>query len=1159
MNHDRVAEAYDGEFGDEFKEETRVRCDWIAAKTGSAARVLDIGCSQGIVSILVARTGSSVLGIDNEPSSIDYANLLKQKLDTATQGRVDFVCEDFLNHDFGSARFDCVIASEVLEHVFSPDLMLRKAVSLLSAEGKLIVTVPFGINPHPDHKRTYYFLEMFESLSALLPVSEVVFFGKWIGFVADRNAKKTVTINKDLVARLESGFFEVDGARLRAFEDASAKSGKIQRRLEACTQDCLRAKEEGEKLKAQLAESQKTAAQQAGDLKAKLVKQTEKREAYEAECLRAKSSLKEVTFIARRYQEEYRKVLRSRGVKLWLRARRLLGKRYKPYHYEIPPLGSRVAADSGKSVNASGVCAAETSLSASTRFVEAFERKGLEAARSIAESNGSSYFEKAPLRAGIVTDEFMYNYYKDALDFVYLSPEGYRAAIDEGDLAFVMFVSCWRGLGDGTDYNSQGKRAKVCDIFDYARSKGIPALFQTIEDPTNYEMFLPIAKKADVIFTSDANMVERYRSDTGNSNVRVLEYGVNPLIHNPVGFLKRHFIARGRFRDAVFFAGSWYKRYPMRCEDCSVLFDGVLDWALKDLVIADRNSALPPEKRKDYEYPEKYKPCCVDAIDHTLLQRVHKLFDFCVSLSTVKDSDTMCAMRVYEMQALGCLMLSNYALSISSHFPSVFMVSQPREVELILSGYTHQELINLQIEGVRRMFESCTVYHRLNAVFEAAKIDFCFADKKVAIVCTSEEERQRVCQLAERQTFQGVEVCDESSVWGDDRSRFGYVVYAGEDDLRDPHYIEDAVNAFKFTDSAYVNYGLGRLSRTSYESVHGTATEKGTIYDLSKISSRDDIFDPAKRGALTGFELVPTRWGRVTAGEEKELGVIVPVYNNGRYLRDRCFLSLLRSSIFDAMTIYLVDDGSSDTETLETIESLASDYDNVVTYRFKDGGSGSASRPRNKGLELCKEPYVTYLDPDNEAVNDGYAVLLEHAKREGVDFAVGTILKIAAPAYRAVELSPSYSEGRNENPRELLLSGGFKGQSVQACVIRRDFLVSSGIQNVVGAIGQDTLFYYEMMLNASSFYHVRMPIHIYYAERAGSAVNKISRSFFDKSLLLEKQQVKVLKKHGVLDAYKNIKLDAFMKGWYEEKLAHVVPEDREYGEGAIFEIRSLYR
>ena len=59
--------------------------------------------------------------------------------------------------------------------------------------------------------------------------------------------------------------------------------------------------------------------------------------------------------------------------------------------------------------------------------------------------------------------------------------------------------------------------------------------------------------------------------------------------------------------------------------------------------------------------------------------------------------------------------------------------------------------------------------------------------------------------------------------------------------------------------------------------------------------------------------------------QEKELAVIVPVYNNGKYLIGRCFRSLLRSSIFDKMQIYLVDDGSTDTKTYDIIDELSKD------------------------------------------------------------------------------------------------------------------------------------------------------------------------------------------------------------------------------------------
>ena len=68
------------------------------------------------------------------------------------------------------------------------------------------------------------------------------------------------------------------------------------------------------------------------------------------------------------------------------------------------------------------------------------------------------------------------------------------------------------------------------------------------------------------------------------------------------------------------------------------------------------------------------------------------------------------------------------------------------------------------------------------------------------------------------------------------------------------------------------------------------------------------------------------------------------------------------------MEILLIDDGSTDEETINTISDIKNKYTNVRTYSFTDGGSGTASRPRNKGIELATAKYVTYLDPDNEAI-----------------------------------------------------------------------------------------------------------------------------------------------------------------------------------------------
>lgn len=119
------------------------------------------------------------------------------------------------------------------------------------------------------------------------------------------------------------------------------------------------------------------------------------------------------------------------------------------------------------------------------------------------------------------------------------------------------------------------------------------------------------------------------------------------------------------------------------------------------------------------------------------------------------------------------------------------------------------------------------------------------------------------------------------------------------------------------------------------------------------------------------------------------LSIIIPIYNNGKYLRDRCIKSLIKSSIFENMEILLIDDGSTDNETIKIVEKLGIEYENIKTYYFEKGGSGSPSRPRNKGIELSTCDYITYLDPDNEAINDGYYQLYKELKDNEFDIVLG--------------------------------------------------------------------------------------------------------------------------------------------------------------------------
>src|SRR5215813_7703276 len=97
--------------------------------------VLDFGCGTGTqLTWPLAKSFPQVsfLGIDSDQTTIDWAR--KQPV----LANLSYAVQD----DGGSEqRFDMIIASEVLEHVESPDQLLRQFHNRLADGGRLVVTV----------------------------------------------------------------------------------------------------------------------------------------------------------------------------------------------------------------------------------------------------------------------------------------------------------------------------------------------------------------------------------------------------------------------------------------------------------------------------------------------------------------------------------------------------------------------------------------------------------------------------------------------------------------------------------------------------------------------------------------------------------------------------------------------------------------------------------------------------------------------------------------------------------------------------------------------------------------------------------------------------------------------------------------------------------
>ncbi|MEE1904417.1 glycosyltransferase [Pseudomonas inefficax] len=211
--HDRVMEAYYGKLGDQFMRETQSRIHWICAQV-KGRRILDVGCSQGIVPLLLAREGCLVTGVDTSPQAIEEAKGYLSAEPAHIQQNVTYINSDFLALDTLEVEPDTVVISEVLEHLVRPELFVEKAYDLLKQGGRLVITVPFGVNDFIDHKHTFYLMEPFRLLAEHLQIIDVKMLGKWLGIVAVKSethkpgAIDSLTI--DRVRDLEKAFETIE-------------------------------------------------------------------------------------------------------------------------------------------------------------------------------------------------------------------------------------------------------------------------------------------------------------------------------------------------------------------------------------------------------------------------------------------------------------------------------------------------------------------------------------------------------------------------------------------------------------------------------------------------------------------------------------------------------------------------------------------------------------------------------------------------------------------------------------------------------------------------------------------------------------------------------------------------------------------------------------
>lgn len=242
--------------------------------------------------------------------------------------------------------------------------------------------------------------------------------------------------------------------------------------------------------------------------------------------------------------------------------------------------------------------------------------------------------------------------------------------VAEEKVDFAFLESAWAGNDKDWEYafTSPGLKhanaQKLLQTIDQIKNRdNLPLAIWNKEDPLHYDRFLPIMKQADHIFTTDANMVPKYRADTEAKSVTILPFGANLDLCNPVGRYREE-------QESVCFAGSYYSEgHEERNRQMEFILDPVLTHSG---VIYDRMSRLNNPR---YFFPERFRPFIRDAVGFDEITKLYRRFKAFLNVNTIIDSKTMMSRRVYEILASGTPVISAPSQAIEEQFSGIVQVA----------------------------------------------------------------------------------------------------------------------------------------------------------------------------------------------------------------------------------------------------------------------------------------------------------------------------------------------------------------------------------------------------------------------------------------------------------------------------------------------------
>ncbi len=210
------------------------------------------------------------------------------------------------------------------------------------------------------------------------------------------------------------------------------------------------------------------------------------------------------------------------------------------------------------------------------------------------------------------------------------------------------------------------------------------------------------------------------------------------------------------------------------------------------------------------------------------------------------------------------------------------------------------------------------------------------------------------------------------------------------------------------------------------------------------------------------------------------VSIIIPIYNAGEYLHE-CLESIARQSHSDFECL-CIDDGSSDKSGSICLEFTERDS----RFRYFRQPNAGVSAARNKGLEVAKGKWISFVDADDIVHADYLRTLLNINVANGISMCGWTrdISSLGYPA-KGIKAFASYDFiGR-------IINGPERKVNICMMLFSNNIIQENNIRFTEGCVwGEDTEFYLKYMVHISSIVKTDY-IGYYYRENPQSACHTL--------------------------------------------------------------------